>query len=259
MISHVSASERVEKTELFNPGGEHDFWLRSPRQVLAVLKRLKKKTTTVTAYFDGKKSYILTAVLDLLPNRDLLILDDGPNDELNQKLLESHQACCVTMLDCIRVRFDCADLKRARYQGRRVLVCPIPQSLLYLERRDCFRVATSVVHPPVCYVPRREQEPLELLVVDISVGGVGLHNLNQPISVDARDSRLYTDCRLYLPDYAELTVDLRVRNVHNQVRHDGLEVQKIGAEFVNLRPGTCDAIQQYVHSIQLRQIASSPK
>ena len=257
----MSASERVEKTELFNPGGDHDFWLHSPRQVLAVLKRLKKKTATVTAYFSGKKSYILTAVLGLSPNRDLLILDEGPNEELNLKLLQSRQACCVTMLDCIRIRFDCADLKRALYKGGRVFVCPIPRSLLYLERRDCFRVATSVVHPPVCYVPRHTQEPLELLVVDISVGGVGLHNMNpsQPLGTDAGDPRLYRDCRLYLPDYAELTVDLRVRNARTTVRHDGLEVQKIGAEFMNLRPGICDVIQQYVHSIQLRQIATSPK
>jgi c-di-GMP-binding flagellar brake protein YcgR len=251
----VPTSERVEKTDLFNPGGEGDFWVRSRKEVLVILSRLKNKVTTVTAYFDRNQSFILTAVLGLLKDRDVLVLDEGPSDELNLKLLQSGQASCVTVHDRIRIRFDCANLKRARYKGRSVLVCPIPRELLYLERRECFRVAASVVHPPVCYVPQPEQEPLKLLVVDISVGGLGLYNLNRPMDVKSEDSCLYCGCRLHLPDFAKLTVDLRVQNIRRVVHEDGKEAQKIGAKFMYLRPGDSNHIQQYVNSIQLKQIA----
>ncbi len=252
----MSVSESLEKTELFNPGGDNDFWVRSRNQVLAILSRLKKRPTILTAYFDGKQSFILTAVLDLLKDRDLLILDEGPSEQLNAKLLQSGRASFVTVHDHIRIRFDCGDLKRARYKGRVVFVCPIPTKLFYLERRECFRASVSVVHPPVCYLPQSQLEPLKLLVVDISVGGVGLHNLHEPLEVKSQESCLFRDCRLYLPDFAELTVDLQVQNIHSAVRKDGKKVQKIGAKFMNLRPGDSNHIQQYVNRIQIKQISA---
>ncbi len=255
----MPASEKAKKTDLFRPDGENDFWVRSRSQVLAVLSRLKNRTTPVTAYFNGDQSYIITVVLGLLKERDLLILDEGPSDKLNVKLLRSGQACCVAMQDNIRIRFDCANLKRARYKGCGVFVCPIPGELLYLQRRECYRVAVSVLNPPVCFVPQRKQDPLELLVVDISVGGVSLHNLNQPVRAKPQDLPLYRGCRLFLPDFGELTVDLKLQSIRRAVRKDGTEVQKIGARFVNLRPGASNHIQRYVHKIQLKQMAISRK
>ena len=257
--SIVPASEKAKKTDLFRPDGEDDFWVRSRSQVLAVLSRMRNRTTPVTAYFDGDQKFILTAVLGLLKERDLLILDEGPSEKLNVKLLRSGRACCVAMQDQVRIRFDCVNLERARYKGCSVLVCPIPRELLYLQRRECYRVAASVVNPPVCYVPQLEQNPLKLLVVDISVGGVSLHNLHQPMQAKPQDLRLYRGCKLYLPDFGELTVDLEVQNIRRAVRKDGTEVQKIGARFMNLRPGASSHIQRYVNKIQLKQIAMSRK
>ena len=90
--SIVPASEKAKKTDLFRPDGEDDFWVRSRSQVLAVLSRMRNRTTPVTAYFDGDQKFILTAVLGLLKERDLLILDEGPSEKLNVKLLRSGRA-----------------------------------------------------------------------------------------------------------------------------------------------------------------------
>jgi c-di-GMP-binding flagellar brake protein YcgR len=247
-----------EKTNLFSSAGKDDFWMRARSDVISVLTQLAKRPTTITAYFNGKQDFILTAVLGLLPERNLLVLDEGPSDKRNAQLLQSGRVSCVTVHDHIRIRFECVNLVRARYKGRGVIVCPIPSAVFYLQRRESFRIATSVLTPPLCYVPLSDQDdPLELVVVDISASGVGLHDLETRLTLDPLTPALFRGCTLYLPDFAELTVNLQFRNHRREVRKDGREVQRIGAMFVDMRPGTGNHVQQYVNRLQLKQIALS--
>ena len=256
----VSAPEQNENSNLSGPTERDDFWIRSRPEVLAVLTRLGARPTTITAYFNRKQDFILTAILGLQEERNLLILDEGPSDELNAKLILAGRAACVAVHDHVRVRFECTDFERAHYDGRPVFVCPIPTAVYYVERRECFRVATSVLHPPLCYLPQPEGDsPLVLPVVDISAGGVGLHDVEGKLALGPEAPDLFRGCRLHLPDYTDLTVDLRIKNHHPVVRNDGKEVRKIGAMFVDLRPGTSSQIQQYVNRIQLSQIALTRK
>jgi c-di-GMP-binding flagellar brake protein YcgR len=251
----VSTPDHTAKTDLFSPDGKGDYWLRSRKEILAVLTDLGRKPTTITAYLPGNRDFILTAVLGLLPSRDLLVLDQGRSDALNDRLLEGGRAVCVAVHDHIRTRFDCAGAQAARFKGRGAFVCPIPARLYYRQRREWFRVATSVLDPPVCRVPQPGGgAPVELLVVDIGVGGVGLHDLARRLPLDPGAPRRLENCLLCLPAFGELSVDLQIRYHQPVTRKDGQEAVRVGAMFVGLRPGGARLLQQYVNRIQLGQL-----
>jgi len=244
-----------KKTELFDGGDDERFLLTSKTAIANVLTDLSKRPDILTAYFNHGKEYILTAVLAVMPERNLLVLDYGADEKLNQRLLEYGRAVCVTKHDNISIKFGCNILQRAKFQERQALAASLPESLFRQQRREFFRVTLPVINAIKCHIPQPDQEPLVLNMTDISCGGVGLIDPSRRFAPEV--GTLLQGCRVDLPEVGTLVFDLVVRNCFLQPQNDGSQVRRIGCAFAGLPLDKSAIIQRYIHRVQIEQKAKS--
>lgn len=247
--------ESAERTPINNIEEQERYLIHSRLEIQRVLNELRKRPDIITAYFNQGKEYLLTAVLDVLPDRDLVVLDYGPDEKQNQRALDGGRLVCVTKHDNIDIKFTCDDLKRARYQGGQVFAAPLPASLYRLQRREYFRVSMPSVNPVLCEIPREgEEEPLALPLVDLSVGGVGLLDREQRLDTETRAP--LPGCRIELPGFGALHCDLEVRNIVPLPGRDGRgKARRIGCAFGSLSMDQHVMVQRYIHKVQVEQNA----
>jgi c-di-GMP-binding flagellar brake protein YcgR len=156
---------------------------------------------------------------------------------------------CVTRHDHVSVRFSCSGLQRAKFQGRTVFAAPLPTSVYRPQRREFFRVATPIYNPLRIRIPQPQGDPLDLMVVDLSCGGVGIYDPQESLKAQPGDA--IAGCGLELPGFGRFVCDLEVRNMVRVRRADGDEVKRIGCQFKGLAMDANALIQRYLHKLQL--------
>lgn len=242
-----------QKTTLFDDGDEDRFLLTSKFAINNVLLDLGKRPEIITAYFNHGKEYILTAVLGVMPDRDLLVLDYGAVESQNRRLLEYGRATCVTRHESISIKFSCEILQTARFQGRQAFAARLPETLYRKQQREFFRVALPRINPYRCHLDVPGYGSFSLNVCDISVGGLSL--IEPDLKFDPEIGTLLPGCRAELGDNETFTVDLKVRNTLLITQNDGKQVRRIGCSFEGLLVDKSAQIQRLIHKIQLEQKA----
>ncbi len=249
----MTDANEENKTELFDGEDQERFLLYSKTAIGNVLTDLSKKPDILTAYFNNGREYILTAVLTVMHERNLVVLDYGADEKLNRRLLEYGRAVCVTKHDNISIKFAVDGLQRAKFQDRQALAGALPQTLYRQQRREFFRVTTPVLNPIKCHIPRPDGQTLELNVMDISCGGL---SLGDPAGVfDVEINAILTGCHIELPEMGTLHCNLQVRNEFMQHQNVGQPLHRIGCSFVNLTLDKNALIQRYIHRVQIEQKA----
>ncbi len=244
-MPEYSADQKTDLTDI----QEHErYLLRSGSEIVRVLNDLKKRPDIITGYFDGGSKYLLTAVLEILPERNLVVFDYGQNEALNRGLLESGRMVGVTRHNNIRIRFSVEGLQRARLKGQTVLAATIPETLFRLQRREFFRVSTPQVTPVTCVIPAGVPLAGRHPLADISSGGVCL--IVGPTAPPIELESVIEACHLELPESSPLLVDLQIRNIRRLTRRQG-EEYRVGCAFVNVGMDTSVAIQRYINRLQV--------
>lgn len=238
-----------KKTELFDGGDDERFLLTSKTAIANVLIDLSKRPDILTAYFNHGKEYILTAVLAVMPERNLLVLDYGADERLNQRLLEYGRAVCVTRHDNISIKFGCNILQRAKFQERQALAASLPETLFRQQRREFFRVTLPVVNAIKCHIPRPEQEPQALNMIDISCGGIGLIDPLRRFAPEV--GTLLPGCRVDLPEEGVIHANVEIRNRLPLDSRQG--TYRIGCRLLNLDSRSNAAILRYIHRVELER------
>ncbi len=241
------------KTELSAVTEHEKYLLYSRTAIINVLLDLSKRPDIITAYFNGGREYLLTAVLTVLPERDLVVLDYGADEKQNRRMLAADRIVCVTKHDNISIKFSCEELQRARFQERQAFAARLPETLFRLQRREFFRVSTPVFNPLKCVIPNEEHAALELNIADISVGGIGLADPYCRFAPEP--GTVLRECQIDLAEFGTLSCDLLVRNSYLQSQHDGGKLRRIGCAFVNLPLDKNAILQRYIHRIQIEQKA----
>lgn len=229
---------------------DHDrFLLRSEAEIRAQLIKLSKKPDIITAYFNNGSNFILTAVLGVVKDRNLVVLDVGPDDETTRKAIASNRLVCTTKNMGVPVKFTVENLQSAKYQGKPAIAAPLPESLYRLQRREFFRVQLPRINAPTCEIPLGEEhDSVTLNIIDISVGGLCLLAPEDQFRPAMRD--VYENCLVRLPDFGELTVDIEIRNQGTFYTNKNETIPRIGAAFINLTMQNNLYLQRYIYHLQ---------
>ena len=227
------------------------YLLKSRDAVVMSLLDLSKKPELITAYYDHNNESMITTVIDVLPERDLVILECGPDSNKNRQLLAGGSTTCLSKHNDIDIRFRLNGLRSARYQGQPVFAASIPDSLLRLQRREFFRVHAPLMAPITCHFEHEEKE-LELPLADISIGGLALIDAKKRFS--AKQGILLPQCTLSFPDKGgEVEVSLEVRGIFMYGQNEGQKVRRIGCAYLDLGPSDSHFIQRYINRLQIQQ------
>ena len=225
------------------------FLIHSQAEIARVLRRLMNARSVVTGLFDGGKSHLLTSVVLVDPQRNLLALDYGPDALINQRVVHAPKVFMVAKLDHVEVKFTLNSLGEARLEGESVFRCQLPESIYYPQQREFFRLPLPKLAPLKCRMTLEDGTPAVLNVVDISVGGVGV--IDYAGALQLVKAGVYPRSRMELPGYGEIIFDLEVRAVFEVKLKQGEVSRRAGCAFLNLSQEHALWVQRFINQQQV--------
>lgn len=245
----MSETTKQPLLQLNQIADQEKYLLKSRDAVVMSLLDLSKKPDLVTAYYDNGEQSIMTTVVDVLPERDLVIMEFGPNRDSNRKLLDAGHTTCMSRHHDIDIRFTLSGLRNAKYKGQQVFAAPIPDTLLRLQRREYFRVHTPLMNPVTCRFDNGDNGELTLPLADISIGGLAMVDAEQRFGME--QGAQLEPCSLTFPDTEdEIELSLEVRAVF---LYGPQKVQRIGCAYHDLGASDSHFIQRYINHLQIQQ------
>lgn len=246
--------------EHFHDDEEAEFRIHSRKAILSILSDIEKKGTSVALYYDAH-NFLQTKLLYV--SEDGLWLDVGPFPPENKRILLSDKITFVGMHQHVKVQFVAYGILEATFGDDDAFYLELPDQILRIQRREFFRLNVPVKDALKCTIiseplnPRKPDEPAvyreaprEVLVVDISGGGISL--LCDENEEELRPGRIFKDCRIKLPTIGMLIATIEVKNhVKTVASHGrGLKCVRAGCRFINLDSQMSFLLQQYIMLLQ---------
>ena len=235
------------KIELLTSEDANRYLVRHAGEIERVLRDVMRDRAIVAAYGENGKDFLLTSIIGVEPKQNAIFLGYGPDERLNSLLLDARNVTFATTHDQVRVQFSCDRIERVEFNHETAFRVAMPRELLRLQRREYYRLVTSVVNPVKCMI-NTEAGMLEALVVDISIGGVSILSYQEDGGLAAGET--YHGCRIALPGSGEFALSLAVRTTFEITLKNGRQTHRAGCQFIDLPPSVETEIQRYIIRVE---------
>lgn len=236
------------------PPLETDESLRvySRPDIVFILKKIMGRAAVVAAHFSAGQESVLTTILGVSEATKAVFLEPGPDQSANQHLLRAKAVLFSTYEGQVKIKFTADHVDEAEYMGTPALRIALPAFIIRLQRREFFRIPTSVVHPVLCCFRLDDGREKTAVLSDISVGGVCLVDNQQ--ALDFKVGTVYDNCHIDLPGHGTVEMGLEIRNVADtkKVVH-GKVTRRAGCKFLNLSRNAESIVQRYIMSVEMAQ------
>lgn len=243
-------SEAATRQRPLDPEAFARYAVRDPREVLQLLNAVVEKRLLLSAFIDHDESFITLAIA--VTDDGTLIIDACSDDARNARAGNAAQLVCTTRLDDVKLQFALQAPARIMYDGRPALRAALPESVLRLQRREYYRLPTLQTDPLVCVITHAagdgRRHEVRVRILDISGGGLAI--LIPPRELEFVAGAEFNDCVLRLPDGDPLAVRLKVRNLFEVEKANGVKVQRAGCEFMGLSNQATARIQRYMFRLE---------
>ena len=246
----------TEPVELTRQEKDKNFRIHSKPDIHAILRDIMKRNTLVTVYFGQGNNFILTSILAIDPENNKMIVDYGIDEKFNQSALRAKRITFITSQNRIKVEFTCDSIKKMRFEGHDAFIVSLPDSLVRMQRRNFFRIATPTVNPLKCRIPHpidNGSDTAEVTLLDISCGGIAVIDHHPNISFDP--GATFEKGQILLPGVGTIIVNIQVKNTYEITLRNGLACKRAGCEFIKLPANMYAMIQRYI--IKLEQMQKS--
>lgn len=238
---------RIEAAEL--PGGE-ELRIENRAEIDTLLKHLTHRRELVCIYVDESERFGLTAILEVSAQRFVL---EVPPGEMRSAVTSARKLLCVSRLQQVKLQFEADDLQQITWKGEPALSLALPTSVLRFQRRDFYRLTVPLGQPLSCFIPSGLGDEVEISLVDISIGGIGI--LGYTPGVRLENGLRYQNVRIELPETGTIVANIEIKASFDVTLKNGIRTVRTGAQFVGL-PGTVQAlIQRYITRIERARIA----
>ena len=239
-------------TQSITPEELEKFSTDHRREILFYLRQLVNDSERVSVVFNEGGEMFLTVLLAIDETQGQLIFDWGGSEETNQKLLKSERNFFVCTPHGVRNQFMTGAVREIAHQGRRAFVTHLPQRYTRLQRREFFRLVLPLTRRPLCSLPQGEAKPIQLPVVDISIGGVALESPSSTPPLEI--GQCVPGAVIVFKDGSRLEVKLEVRNV-SQLQRGNKLVGRIGCRFIDLSHHDEHVLQRFITDVQREERA----
>lgn len=243
--------------ELIQSQDDSRFLVHHQVEILRILRGLAHRNEMVSAFFNGGKDLLLTAILEVDAASHSVLLDYGSNEALNQRILASEKIIFVTSLDSVKIQFVSNRISTDRFEGRPAFRISLPEQVLQLQRREYYRLTTPIINPLKCIIPLTDGASKEVALADISAGGVGIV-IGNPAGFEFESGQIFPGCRINLPGIGMLEATLRIQSIFEVTMKNGHKTLHGGCQFLDLRPAMQSLIQRYIIKLERERIANSP-
>jgi c-di-GMP-binding flagellar brake protein YcgR len=231
----------------------HNFQIESRREIVALLRTIAGKNQLSRMLINGEADVAVTTILEVDAEADELIIDCSINREQNDRIIAARRIGFETTLDKIRIMFSSDDVSACLYDERPALYLNIPKSMIRLQRRDLYRMETPVSNPVRCVIPVPDElggpdVACALPLADISGGGIAL--LDEKMKLDNTIGRIYTNCRIDLPELGIVTCSLQIRSSHELTLLNGKANRRLGCQFREISKAMLDRVQRYITKLE---------
>jgi c-di-GMP-binding flagellar brake protein YcgR len=229
----------------------HDYEVESRREIVALLRQIIEKNQLIRMLVQGEADVCVTSLLQVDPDSNTMILDRSVNRDQNARIVASRRVSCETTLDKIRILFAVEGLRETAYEDGTALRADIPATLIRLQRREFYRMATPVTIPVRAMIPLppalgggTHAFPL----ADISCGGVAL--LDNKLQLNNTVGQTLTNCRIELPEIGPVTTSLQVRSSLDMTLLNNKTNRRLGCQFVDMSRASLAAVQRYITRLE---------
>jgi flagellar brake protein len=239
----------MSNTELDN---WHDYRVVSRREIVGLLRQIGEKNQLVRMLVHGEADVCVTSILDVDPDNGTFLLDRSIERDQNRRIVNAtNKIACETSLDKIRILFKVENVREIDYDKSTALEADIPESLVRLQRREFYRMATPVTNPVRIVVPLPEElggGSATFPLADISCGGIAFLD-NKQVLGDAA-GRTLEGCSLDLPDVGMVTTNLEIRNMQDVTLLNNKTARRFGCMFVGISRGNLGNVQRYITKLE---------
>jgi c-di-GMP-binding flagellar brake protein YcgR len=229
----------------------HDFEVESRREIIALLRSIGEKNQLIRMLIHGEADVCVTSILHVDPDTNTVILDRSINHSQNQRIVQAARISFETTLDKIRILFASDDVSETKFENNPALKIKLPATLIRLQRREFYRMATPVSNPVRAILPMPEELgggtgifPL----ADISCGGIAI--LDNKLVLGEAIGNHYTGCRIDLPEIGMVTTTLKVCNSLDITLLNNKTNRRLGCQFVDISRGNLAMIQRYITKLE---------
>ncbi|MFY9329871.1 MAG: flagellar brake protein [Georgfuchsia sp.] len=225
--------------------------IHSHTEIVYLVRSIMKHNALITAYFNAGREFILTSIVGIDPANNVLLLDLGPDEDLNKRLVESKQLLLTTTHQHVKVKFSGTAATRVIHEGHAAIRIGIPQQLVRMQRREYYRIATGIVNPLKCKIilPFDGGDDMaEITVLDISCGGLAL--IDQHHAIDLEPGNSYDECNLALSDVDVIAAGLKVCNTYEVTLRNGLTCKRSGCQFIDMQESDRSRVQRYITRLE---------
>jgi len=235
------------KSTTIPPEDSERYLVTHAHTIERILSEALSAKAIVSLYVEHGQDFILSSIVALDKEKGVLMFEQGVDQDFNRALLNAGKMVCTTTHDQVYIEFVGLDLKTATLGEEPVFQVSIPNEVLRLQRRDTYRLATSVVNPVKCLI-NTGHKFLEAVVIDISIGGIGILAYEGGNMLTAGET--YHGCRIALPGTGGFAVSLQVCTTFDVVLKNGRVTHRAGCQFIDLPPSVETEIQRYIIRVE---------
>ena len=240
--------------EHFYNDEDREFRISSRKGMLSILQGIADQGSHTALFYGGSQS-ILTTLIGI--NENGIWLDVGPFPPENKQILLSDRVTFVSVHQHVKIQFVANSIESVMFRNNEAFYLELPDYLLRVQRREFYRTAVPASPPVRCSVPIQPEDPdepvivRELPVVDISGGGIGL--LCDEDEDALLPDKVFTDCRILIPEVGALTVTIEVRNGIKVTMGKNIH-KRVGCRFIRPDNQTNMLLQRYINQLQSENI-----
>jgi len=240
---------------------EDSFLIKSPTYIINHLSLLAKSKSLISAHINNES--FLTTLIEVSKEHKAIILDYGPNEALNQKVL-ANNIQFKTEYQGIQVAFSGNKISKIRYDGEPAFMMPLPSSIYWRELRQYYRVKSPLSKESFCefHLPEQE-EPIVLKLHDISLTGFSMRiyssDLAEFMIKDSQAELLVPGTQIEKAKIvldsigeSEITFEIRYNDIVNPEKVN--KIQRLGCKFTQITPAFEGLIQRYMQQIQREEL-----
>ncbi|MDH5572656.1 MAG: flagellar brake protein [Gammaproteobacteria bacterium] len=226
------------------------YLLHNRAAIIQKLKQLAKGKNNITAHFAEGKYTLLTQVVDVLNDKGLVVLDYGSNEKTNKQIINAQRIIFKTQHEGITAQFNASKVQKAKFQNKPAFACAIPDALLWVQRREFYRVRIPLGDHIKCQLIHDQDIIIEYPVLDISIAGMALHMKELDLEFTLQPGMIFNHARLLLPDSEVGVVNLEIVN-QMPMKNDNPDAgERFGCQFIDISGDTSAMIQRYIYNIE---------